>query len=530
MNYSTNKNQFNFDRMIFDPNKKAENVDFRFDPVEMFDKIVFDSSKKATSVDSNFDPSSLFGSTLQESVQISSSVRKVRNSINVRSKDPLVENEKEPNWLKRMAIISAIMIPTFGAVGYKAAEYLVNPDNSIPQTKVLKIENNSSPNINIGSFPLPDNLPFTNKDFLRREANSRSSYKIKDDKGRFVEIMLSKANGNKGKYIDDKGAEYFLGENTDGTSSVLNKQELTSLNNVIEITPTKGRMLIAAPYANVEKSIRELQVQGYEVDGIDGGGAIRRATPEEIAEHNAGKNDFVTANRYNPEKYYTGSGETYFRSPDGTQKFTSNLENNRLHDHDGFYTTNKGETRLINLKNKSAQEKIKLLLSLRNNHDIISYHVGGWIMDNNVANKTPQIGQARSFMVFDKDGKYISSMFTPAIGPNDIITIAQKKYGKNCIVLNRDGDFYAKFFKLDTMEGDAGAYFLNNTILIVRKMQAPSLHILNPDFANKVAADQSKAHDEDFRKDVLTNLRYDPLGLLQKSYARLLDKVNNKGM
>ena len=208
--------------------------------------------------------------------------------------------------------------------------------------------------------------------------------------------------------------------------------------------------------------------------------------------------------------------------PNGKNKFTKNLESGRLHDHSGFYTLKDGSTHLVNFDGKSNGQKIQILKSLRNNQDVISYSVNGWVLKLST-DKTPQIGQPRSAMIFDSKGRYLTSLLTPAIGLGDVHTIVEARFGKGCIILNLDGDFYAKALSLDGSRQLLGeeSYDSNAAILVVKKTEKPVIHTLNQSNSTRVKSKVENGHSNDFWRDVYFGLKYKPVETVQKAWYRI---------
>jgi hypothetical protein len=523
--------------MVFDPNKKAENVDFKFDPVEMFDKIVFDPTKKATVVDNLFDPSMLFESYHPTKTKFKSDVKKIRSSVEVELQDSVVKNEKEPNWLKRFAIISALIIPTFGTVGYKAAEYLSNLENSVPITKVksvfgeesapfvtaTKVKTIVGPKIKVQSIDLPDNLPNTNVDFVRKMPGTNQIMKIKNKSGIIHEIKMSKATGNQGKYIDNKGVEYILSRNNDGSYSVLNEQRMSISEQSKFFTITKDQTIISSPDADINKAINYLQKQGYEVDGILGTGAIRNATNSEVEAHKRGENPFVSESLVHPGKYFTVAGETFFRNSDGSFIETNNLQNHNPMRKTGYYTTDKGIF-FLDLEGKGEIEIQNKLLQLKNDKSVISYTLAGWPLrkNGNIENINTTIGQSRTAMIFDSNNKFLATVVTPPIGFMDILTVVEAQYGNNCKVLALDGDFYSgvKLFNDKSDFNKDEMYLTHSANLLVRKVEYPKLNNFSEFKVSQTKELAKIRKKQDFNKDLFEGVRYDPVGSIKKVIYR----------
>ncbi len=548
----------------------------------MNDKINFDKTTVP------FDPNKIynFNSEIKKLINFDSNkkydfrdeIKKLKNSLPVLEiKVPKeikqqnhVENQdkvqKSTNWLKTFLIGSMFIIPTAGTAGYFASKALLvisqtspfeftqkdkasSINNLGPNKEVFRLnkvldpsksvnlkpkENIESvvPNYSVETKILPESLPFTNKDFVRREEGSLKVLKVKmPGKGIPFELELYKAKNSNEKYIDKKGVEYILRPSAvDDSFEIMNLQEMSASNNTIFIKPANGTKVYPATNAKVSESIKEFAAQGDQVESIIGTGAVRKADQKEIEDYKNGKNDFVTNYRYNPNEYWTPAGEIFVRLPNGKIKFTNNLENNRPSRDAGFYTLRDGSVHLLNLENLSIQTKIERLRNFRLDKNVMSYSMTGW-MCNEKSNMNTVIGQVRSGMIFDKrNGKYIASMVTPTIGFQDMNTVAVDMYGENALVLATDGDFYGGVQTTEDSKGklakynNPNMYFANAAIFLVRSTPYPKINTIDIKTANKIEDQLEEFHRSDFQRDVFNGLKYDPLGSLKK----VMKKVSGK--
>jgi hypothetical protein len=532
-----------FKNIKFDPEKKVTNFDRDFNIDELFKNIKFDPEKKVSNFDREFNIDKLFDVT-KKIISPAARIKETRRVFKSLSKKSSQESHSQPNWLKRMTILSSIIIPTFGAVGYKAVEYLGNLDNVNPSTKVKTVfgengtpfvsatrlkESDPESKIKVESKPLPENLPHTNQDFVRKVPGTRQQLLI-NNHGTIEKLFVSKASGNKGKYIDDKGVEYILGKNKDGSYLILNEQKMGSGNESNFFSISKNQIIIPSPDANIHVAIKNLQTQGYRVDAILGTGAIRNATNLEIDAHKNGVNPFVSESLIHPGKYFTVAGETFFRNSNGTMVETNNLQIHNPMRKTGYYTTNKGVF-FLDLEGKDDLEIQKTLSQLKNDKNVIGYTLAGWPLRKNgrIENINTTIGQSRTAMIFDSKNKFLATVVTPPIGFMDILTVVESQYGKNCKILALDGDFYSgvKYFNNENSFNKDEMYLTHSANLLVTKIDNPKLNNFSEDRLSRTIGVAKTHKRQDLGKDLVEGVKYDPIGSLRKLHYRFFGGNRN---
>jgi hypothetical protein len=365
---------------------------------------------------------------------------------------------------------------------------------------------------------LPANLPYTNKDFIKFKPETGKILQVKRlGESNTKLVFMYEANSNKGKYIDNAGNEYFMSVNSDGTFNILNEQKLGSQTETLFLKPAQGTTIIPSPEANISKAIEKLAQEGYQVQAIFGTGAIQKASAKEIFDHKTGNNPFVAESTFSKGKYNIANGEIFIRNSTGKNMRTRLIESNKETSKAGFYTKNDGSIHYLNLEGLSNQEVLLRLKKLRQNQNILSYSLNMWSCKENL-NSKQQIAQARFAMVFDKNGKYISTMLTPPVGYQDVLTIAKAKFGNDVLVNQGDGDFYTGAFNLteNTFFNKPEMYFSNSAFLLVRQTANPTVNTLLPREVDRLTGVAQLKRNQDKIQNTIDQFLTNPIGTLNK--------------
>jgi hypothetical protein len=461
--------------------------------------------------------------SLEDFDNISKANKPPTTSTTLREKRKSFEKESVEKFnFKKLALIGSIFVAMAGTGAFFGIKSKV--DKNINQNVNIEYTNtseskNQKPNYSVEQVPLPVNLPYTDKGFVKFDPQSGKDMLIKrrGDKSPF-QVFLYKANTNSGEYFDKSGSLYFLDNNKDGTFTMVNKQEMNSANKTLFIKSSPGSMLIPSPNGNIRQAIKELSEQGYEVEAVIGTGAIRKAPKNEQSEFNNGKNKFVAQSEIYKSQILAPNGELFFRNADGTERKTNMIENGIDTAKAGYYTKTDGSMYYINLDGKSNAEVKTFLEKLRADKTVLSYSLNGWANRQGTSSDKPSIAQARFAMIFDQNGKYISSMVTPPIGFLDALTVAQVKYGKGVKVVHGDGDFYAGALSLDkpSVLFKPEMYFVGSGNLLVRRAKKPIIHTFSDKETQRLTGVYRENRQIDKIQNTFQQLPKDPSGTIKK--------------
>lgn len=430
------------------------------------------------------------------------------------------QNNEKFNF-KKLALIGSIFVAMAGAGAFfsikSKVDKNINQDVNIEYRKTHELKK-QKPNYSIEQAPFPINLPFTDKNFQRIKLETGKLMKVKrlGDKTSYA-IFLYEAKNSAGKFIDKKGNEYIINP-LNRENIISNEQKMGSDNRTTFIKNEPGTMIIPSPNGNIRQAIRELSEQGYEVEAVLGTGAIRSPTEIEMKNYSNNQNSFISESVINKGKYLAPNGELFFRNTDGSERKTNMIENGIETAKAGYYTKTDGGIYLINLEGRSGDEVKTFLEKLRADKTVLSYSLNGWANRQGDVTDKPSIAQARFAMIFDQNGKYISSMVTPPIGFLDALTVAEAKYGKGIKVVHGDGDFYAGALSLDKQSVlfKPEMYFVGSGNILVRRTKKPIIHTFSDKETQRLTGIYRENRQADKVQNTFDQLPKDPAGTIKK--------------
>jgi hypothetical protein len=225
-----------------------------------------------------------------------------------------------------------------------------------------------------------------------------------------------------------------------------NVQKISGSDSFHVIEKGANQYLMMQPFADFQKSKAYLEKQGLEVVGILGTSHIGKIpksltqsfenSPHILDNHRPMGYKYLNVARLNPNSTQPPIEYDFFLS--------SNIEEPFLKS--GLYTTIDGTTKLLDFENLTTPQIKQAIEKLKQDKNVLAITLNGkgtqigseYVEANRVA-------QARAFMAFDTEGKFLGSFVSPPIGVGDSLTIAKAHYGdKAGKVVNLDGDFYAK--------------------------------------------------------------------------------------
>ena len=214
----------------------------------------------------------------------------------------------------------------------------------------------------------------------------------------------------------------------------------------VSITPTEGTYVVPSLTEDIPETERILSKKGFFIKSILGTGYIDP--------------------KRNSRK---GLGYGFMKVADSVVDVgdTLTLDNYSI----GFYTNRKGETRLLNLTNLSAKQKIQSLNKLKASKDTISAYVVSSSLLNSDNKSSGGQEYNTNFMAFDSSGLLLGVVSTSRTEASGRLNDANKAFnGRAKSFLQLDGSFYTKMWFDNSAYKDISnsrALVYRNAILLV---------------------------------------------------------------